>query len=477
MKLSRRIVLKGIGGAVLGLPFLESLGGPSTAQAQALPPSGTFAIFFRQANGVQQAANTGELGAEPERFWPTALGALTPETMNGRALDELVDFRSRLLVTKNLNMFEFDYGDGHARGAMQALTAQGPTVLAAGGDSEANGESIDHRIGRELNAQGRDSLFLYAGQLGGWLGGPCVSYRGPGNRRSAIQNPWSAYQTMVGGDTGLTPEAQAKLVARRQSVNDLVREQLGALLGRPRLSQSDRRRIDLHLQSVRDLEVELTCHLSTDAEAQLQGASAGFNSTDGDQVLAAARLHMQVAALAVACGYTRSVAIQIGSGNDGSTRYRNPDNGQLMENYHYVSHRRQSHDSSGAIIPGSDLLHHYVDRQFAQTFRHLLQQLDAYPMPDGKKLLDWGVSVWYNDDANGPPHGRMNVPFIIAGSANGFLKQGQYIEVEPGSREANHNKMLNTILTAVGVRKSDGTLVDDFGDPSLRRGRLDALHA
>ena len=40
----------------------------------------------------------------------------------------------------------------------------------------------------------------------------------------------------------------------------------------------------------------------------------------------------------------------VGSGNDGSTRYTNISTGQTMENYHYLSHRRLSHDSSGSVM-------------------------------------------------------------------------------------------------------------------------------
>lgn len=267
------------------------------------------------------------------------------------------------------------------------------------GDSEAAGESIDHRIGRELNPGGRDSLFLYSGKSGGWLGGPCISYRGPAQRRSALHNPWTAYQTIVGGDTSLSPEARAEIVGRQKSVNDLVRGQLQSLMARPELSSNDKQRLQLHFDSVRDLEVALTCRLTKDKELLLQGESAGYDSADGNEVLSTARLHIDIAALALACGYTRSVALQIGSGNDGSTRYPDPDSGGLMaDNFHYISHRRKSHDSSGTIIDGSDLLHSKVDRHFAQLFKYLLDRLSAYDMPSGKPLLHHGVAVWYNDN-------------------------------------------------------------------------------
>src|SRR5690606_1133439 len=159
VKVSRRTVLKGLGGAALALPVLESL---SSTGARAADASTSFAVFFRQASGVACRQDT-EVGEEPERFWPTELGPLTEATMAGRAVDELSAYAPRLLIVKNVNMMDFNYGDGHARGALQGLTARGPTVEEAGGDSEAAGESIDHRIGRELNPDGRDSLFLYAG--------------------------------------------------------------------------------------------------------------------------------------------------------------------------------------------------------------------------------------------------------------------------------------------------------------------------
>jgi hypothetical protein len=148
-----------------------------------------------------------------------------------------------------------------------------------------------------------------------------------------------------------------------------------------------------------------------------------------------------------------------------------------MENYHYLSHRRLSHDSSGAVIPNSHVLHHYVDRNFARAFKHLVDRLSAYTLPDATRLVDAGVAVWYNDNGDGPPHSPRNTPFILAGSCGGFFRQGEHVEL-PGGDAPNHNKMLNTIGTAVGLRNAagDGPL-DDFGDPSLPGGIFPELMA
>ncbi len=473
MKMSRRLVLGGLGGACLGLPWLESLrGAPAWAQSASVPP---FAIFFRQANGVAAEQDTNEIGQEPERFWPTATGRLSAATLGDRALAELTEHASRLLVVGNVNMENFNYGDGHARGALQVLTARGPTQDGQGGNSEANGESLDHRIGRELNGNGNESLFLYAGQNGGWLGGPCISYRGPGNRRSALTDPYNAYQALVGGAAGLPASGSSKRSLRQRSINDLVRAQLRGLLSRPELGTTDRQRLDLHLSSVRDVEVSLSCRLA-EAEERALSSAAAEGSEDGDEVLATARLHMDVAVLAVACGYTRSVAIQVGNGNDGSTRYRDPVTGAQMENYHFVSHRRQSNGDDGNIILGSDLLHHRVDLQFAQTFKHLLDKLAAYELPEGS-LLDRGMAIWVNDLGNGPAHGSQNCPVIIAGGAGGQLRQGEYIRIDAGSDESNHARVLNTIGFAAGLRKANGDPIDDFGAPDQDRSIVSELLA
>ena len=86
-------------------------------------------------------------------------------------------------------------------------------------------------------------------------------------------------------------------------------------------------------------------------------------------------------------------------------------------------------------------------------------------------ILDRGVSVFCNDLGNGPSHSYTNVPFILAGSANGFLKTGQFIDFG----QVYHNKLLNTIINAVGLRHEDGTYIDNFGDDSLPTGILSDL--
>ncbi|MEZ4444956.1 MAG: DUF1552 domain-containing protein [Polyangiaceae bacterium] len=467
MKPSRRTILKGLFGATLGLPLLEGLR-PHEADAQSNTTE-PFAIFFRQANGVQSSRYIDE----PERFFPrTDNGTqLTPESMQDRAVGELVDYRDRLLVLDNVNLEGYgEYADGHANGAIQALTARGPAPGTSSGDSMADGESLDWRIGSELNPNGNEPLYMYVGKNSGWLGGACISWRGSGasNKRSPIHNPWQSYLTLVGGMAGggANEALLQALAERRESINDILRSQTQTLMSSPGLSGADKTRLEQHFASIRDLEVALTCALDEQAEAELEGLAVGYDSTDGNETLDAARLHMRVAALAVACGHTRAATLQVGSGNDGSTRYW--DGGTQMENYHFISHRILSHGGDGTPIPNADLLHHQVDIQFAQTFKYLLDALDAYQTIDGGSLLDAGMAIWYNDSANGPPHAHRSVPYIIAGSAGGQLKQGEIIALAGSGSERNHDKLLNTIGAAVGVTNGNGAPLDNFGDLGTR---------
>jgi hypothetical protein len=466
-KVSRRLVLAGLGGAALGLPLLESW--PRLAKAQTAAGPEPFVVFFRQACGVATTQLTPAMTTEPERFWPREFGALTAANVRERALDELTTYLPKtLLVGVNKNNYN-NYADPHAVGAQQGLTGRGPTPETAGkaGQTEADGESLDHRIGRELNTDGRDSLFLYTGPDGGWLGGSCISYRAAGQRRAGLRNPWNAYQVITGGTGGLAPDVAAQVARGQKSVNDLVRGQLQELMGRPTISTADRQRLDLHFTAVRELEVALTCRLEQDQLQKIEAGSSVFNSVEHDDILSHTRLHSEVAALAIACGHTRSVCIQVGEGNSGQLRFRHPETGQLMDNYHFISHRVKSDANLGDAITGSDLLHHYIDRYHAQMFRHLLDVLSAHVLPEGNSLLDRGVAIWLNDNANGPAHSIKNVPFVLCGSANGFFKQGQYVELDGYE---NLCQVLNTIGTAVGLKGETGGPLETFGDPTLARG-------
>ena len=105
-------------------------------------------------------------------------------------------------------------------------------------------------------------------------------------------------------------------------------------------------------------------------------------------------------------------------------------------------------------------------------FAHLLQRLSMYTTDVGT-ILDDSVAVWCNDLATGVGHSYNNIPWVCAGSCGGFLKTGLYVD----AGGVDHNKFHNTILSAVGLTNIEGGPVDDFGDPGLEPGVIDAMIA
>ncbi len=462
MKFNRRMFLRGTGGVVLSLPFLESLL-PREARAQQMERP-RFAVFMRQANGCSQAGN-----GEPEMFWPRNTGSVTQTSLTGvdsdRAVSELAPYASKLLLVSGLKFNYPGNGCGHSGGGNQCLTAARVSTDLTGQYSLAMGESVDNRIARELHP-GRDPLTLYAGRMSGYID-EVLSYRGPKDLRPAENNPWNAYSRLTELSGG-NDAAREQIARGRLSVNDLVREQMQALLGNPRLSTEDRNRLTLHFESVREVESQLACTLPQAEIQEMQALAQNSAFRSPTNLEAVARLQADLIALAFACDYTRAATLQIGDGNDGTEYYVN---GVKLPRYHWISHRINSDGSDGTAIEGAQEKHHQIDRIHARMFRHLLDRLSTYG------ILDDTCAVWTNDLAHGVSHSYSNVPFVIAGSCGGYLKTGAYVDVRQNGSTTPHNRLFNTILNAVGVRKADGSLVDDFGDPSLPKGELAALKA
>ncbi|MEM9491945.1 MAG: hypothetical protein AAGC55_22560, partial [Myxococcota bacterium] len=97
----RRKFLRGLGGAMVALPFLDSVRFLGEGRARAAGEERTvYSVFVRQGNGVQQRLDS---RGEPERFWPSSLGSLTRDSLladSGRTVSELADYADKLLMVR-----------------------------------------------------------------------------------------------------------------------------------------------------------------------------------------------------------------------------------------------------------------------------------------------------------------------------------------------------------------------------------------
>jgi hypothetical protein len=380
-----------------------------------------------------------------------------------RATSELKDYASKLILVKGIDFAFPGNGCGHSGGGNQCMTAARVSDDPAGNESLAMGESIDNRIATELNPPGIEPLALYAGKKSGYIN-EVMSYRGPKLLRAAEHNPFNAYMDLF-GLSEIDPEVLEQLKAQRTSVNDLVREQMQALMSK-NLSTSDRQKLELHFQSIRDLEVGLACSMPAAEVSAMEMIGPDANANDNVEVVT--RMQMDIIALAMACGVTRAATLQVGDGND-STEFTI--NGIRQKSFHKISHRIDSDGSEGPPIEGAMDLHHEIDRIHLRLFKYMLDKLAGYDF-GGRPLLDFGVAVLLNDLAD-KYHSYSDVPYILAGGVDGYLKTGQYVDVGG----VPNNKLLSTIGAALGCRNESGGPLDNFGDPELEPGLLTELLA
>ena len=257
-EMNRRMVLRGAGGFMLGLPLLETFM-PRKAAAQAAAARSPFVLLVVGDNGVVQAGVSLSVSAEPERFWPTATGTLTKASMTAdkatRSTGELADYADQLLIVRGLNLPYSSNGCSHSAADAQILTAA--QITPGSTNCKAKGISVDTAIATAKNPPGRDPLVLHAGMFSpGGTGFDIpgyVSYVTPQQPRVYIDSPYQAYLAIIGaignGTTTTSAAAQAQMqrAARSKSINDILRPQIQTLLARTDLSKSDRDRLDQHL--------------------------------------------------------------------------------------------------------------------------------------------------------------------------------------------------------------------------------------
>jgi hypothetical protein len=486
---SRRRFLRGFGGVALGLPFLETFA-PRSAHAQAAQVMTRFGVFFA-CNGV-----------DVERWFPIGdFGPLTEASLTGTANEALLPFRSKLLFPRGVHMAPRGFGrdpsggDDHGRGMAIKLTAQ----PADNANWLALGPSVDHVIARQINPGSEGArtppLNLMVGRPAGYRGLDFISYSEAGRAVQAINNPWNAYSEFINLNN-VSPDAGAagdRVSRRRQSVLDLVRDQFDDLKLQG-LSVDDQRKLDAHFTAIRGIELQIGPGGLSCADGVLETGARRYENMPARDIERdtnyplIADLQVDILALALACGYTRVGTMQFDRGSGGPTFKWD---GMSHEyNHHKLSHGKVKDDCFGTStangcddVAGYEDMLFAIDRWHANKLARLLERLDSIVEADGRTVLDNSVIMYTNELSNGRAHSFMDLPYILAGSANGFFKQGEYVRLgraqNPGGDDqvAPHNKLLNTLVNAMGIQS------DWFGAPeggaggTMQGGVYDALRA
>jgi hypothetical protein len=477
LELRRRAFLRGVGGVMVGLPFLESLAPKAHAQAPAAIKR--FGVFFC-CNGVNMS-----------QWFPTGgAGAVTAASLMGTANEVLAPHATKLLFPRGIHMSPRGYGqdggggDDHGKGMAHKLTAQ----FATDDDWLALGESIDYRIARDINpgpeGARRPPLNLMVGYSTNYKGLDFISYSGPSDAVQAINNPWTAYKQFMNLGVSMdSQEAAMRIKNRRQSVLDVVSEQFNDLKRGP-LSKADKDKLDQHFSFIRELEQGMTSGLVSCLDDTVRTAAQAFEDRgegedfDGqyDDYVALTDLQLDIYALALACDYTRVVTFHFDRGSGGPTFKWDGMNHEY--NHHKLSHGTTCDGGCEDPVAGYEGMLANIDKWHMGKYARLLAKLDSYVEENGRTILDNSAILYANELSDGKAHDYKDLPFIIAGSAGGYFKQGQYVQLAaPGNDgDAPHNKLLTTLANAVGV-PLDRFGTTDSAAQTMQAGQYEQLLA
>jgi hypothetical protein len=410
-----------------------------------------FSLFICTSNGVV-----------PEHFFPRETGVLTKEGLAaaGKATSALAAHAPDLLFVSGIDWTFPNTSDAHALGYTQVLTASRP--VGASDRAMPTGPSADVVIASRVHP-GLPPLTLYAGEKGGFMD-ERLSFEEEGKIRAAVDNPYTLYLELTGllrPGTPMTPEAANAarlLLESRKSIHDLVSGELSILQQHPRLSSDDRQRLQLHLDSIRDIENTMT---GTGGEALERCSAAGLDVTRLEALKdyrydryttteESAQLHLSLVALAFACNYRRTATLQWGSGYD-HTVYEVPSNARGW-NFSWICHRGPSDSYSGTPDPLAEQAHAEIDVVRMHSFAAGLDHFKA------RGLQDQCFVLWTNHFRDGPGHSFKNIPHILWGNARGYLRRAQHVD----AGGVTNDRLLNTLITA--AIQDTGTIVEDFGD-------------
>jgi hypothetical protein len=488
----RRTFLKGAGGAVLAMPFLESLA-PRPATGQTVTPPKRFIAlksFSTQlvqewyprftANGYQLKDTkyagsskadgttllTQKLVSGKNYTWAPLTDFQTATGISGILGPALNPFLSKLTLIRGLDFLPtVNHNYGGLLGNFSSCTAATPCDA----DSLTDVPTIDQVMAYSTKVYPATPGLRYLHVSQGVTNS--MSYSDLGMKGGAVQqlsartNPLDAFNDVFAGFTSggtKPPPMRDKLLVDRV-YGDYMR-----LKQNSRLSGADKQLVDRYVSLVSELQAKLspsgTPMMSCTppvAPASMANNTA-LNTTD---ITTKWGLFLDIVAAALMCDRTRVITIGVHKALGPS-----PDSASTAQLGYY-----HSEDASGGTWHG--LAHDFSNANSrrllkginawiaSEVFAKLLAKLDV-PEMGGTTYLDNSLVYWGNE--LGFNHIAYSVPCLLAGGAGGFIKPGRYIDYidwdgrayfsqENGNviKGIPHNQFLATALQAMGLAPAD----------------------
>ena len=428
-RLSRRTVLRGIGGGMM-LPWLEVM-------AAGKPPHGGPPLrmgFFYLQNGIV-----------PEFWFPRKTGAdfeLPP------SLEPLAPVRDEVIVFSGLDRVFGGGTDVHAQCASCWMTSAPPTEKPDG--MFPIDATVDQRIAAAQRKQSvLPSLELTCNTFKGNKESKylrTISWFGPGSSAKAENDPRAVYRRLFGMDAGGPVE---------RSILDIVRGEAKAL--RRQLSAPDRRKVDEYFESVRSIERRMT-QLERRAREQKE---VPLDEPSGMPAERSAYIRMMgdLIALAFQLDLTRVVSMMFGPERWNAPQFYDGVFDK-PEVHHTLTHAMDIDDEARRKVA-------LIDRFRVAQYAYLVQKLGEIPEGEGT-LLDRCVLTLGAGLGNGNLHNYDHLATVTAGRGIGPhapvpMRTGRHVRCPQGTPLAN---LWLSLLARNGLHRerfADSTAPLDLG--------------
>ena len=446
MTLSRRHFLKAKG-AILTLPFLQSIAGATNTPRKASKPSKKLLLMYVPNGLVRRCFFPGEEQGELPGF----VGGFNADKTKSEVRHnnepgiyplELTSTMQPLSVhTNDITLVTgldrtFKNGqDVHAQGASCYLTSLSPVQAEEQGIRHPNGRSLDQVIGDSI---GHSTIFntleiscngFTAGKESIYFNN--ISWYGPDQIAPSIKDPKKLYDRLFMADSYRNHVTD---------VTDLVLADAKTLSRK--LGRDDRHTLDEFMQMIREIETRI---------AKLQQLVASADITEPKNEILPRGEYIQLQAdlmlLALQMGITNVCTFMVGPERwDASLMYEG-----VFDKP--VQHHNMTHNQKGdgyKELQKIDIFH-------MQQYSYILSRMKTIKESDGSSLLDNSIVTYGAGLGDGATHQYFDLPLIVAGNGQGQLKQGRFIQCKSGTLNSN---MWLTIAQLMGLE------IDAFADSS-----------
>ncbi len=479
----RRTLLRGFGGAVIGLPLLESLG--QQAFAQGAKVAKHFIVLFEHGGTLSNVSKDGSRydgrGAESGfDDWKPLSGG---EAHSFGAIHQpLVPFSSSTLLLRGINgpgFYGAPYNGDHRWSNAMTMTSQKAyeaSTTACYGEGPSFEQVLGERLMQRTPTKFSNVMLSLAGDNYG-----TPFFRAARQPIYGEENPRAAFDRLFTGVTfdgaPTVDPAAARARALKRSILDGTGDALATY--KNRLSAADKLTVQAHLEHIRNLEQRIaaaplppsaSCSKPDVTKTPATSVDWYFMANANSTSTTSSEAMVDVLVTALRCGLTHVAALEIG---DLETRFLNPPYKAGYGIGHSLHHAANDTGATGVERDQADAWHKSMldNRRWRMTL--MARLMDALQRtPEGTtNMLDNSVILWTSEFSRGGSHSNADMPVLLGGGAGGYFRSGRHLNfnelaaANPETRNYKSNKSFNNLYTS--ILNAFGYPDQSFGDPSL----------